>query len=112
MKTGTPVSVDGRSLDFSKMEEQKGDEKPGKFSFIGQLHIWVNKRSCFLAYTNIEVHDILRKGFAGHLYSQEGFLEKDQDIVLLLKIKLNAFRQKNGINFLLNRKDGIQSNIM
>jgi tRNA uridine 5-carboxymethylaminomethyl modification enzyme len=62
MKTGTPVRVDGRSLDFSKMEEQKGDEIPGKFSFTGTTHL-SKQRSCFLAYTNLEVHAILRKGF-------------------------------------------------
>ena len=62
MKTGTPVRVDGRSLDFSKMEEQKGDKIPGKFSFTGTTHL-TKQRSCFLAYTNLEVHNILRKGF-------------------------------------------------
>ena len=62
MKTGTPVRVDGRSLDFSKMEEQKGDENPGKFSFIETTKLNLQK-SCFLAYTNLEVHKILRKGF-------------------------------------------------
>jgi tRNA uridine 5-carboxymethylaminomethyl modification enzyme len=62
MKTGTPVRVDGRSLDFSKMEEQKGDEIPGKFSFSSTPAL-ARQRSCFLAYTNLEVHNILRKGF-------------------------------------------------
>jgi len=62
MKTGTPVRVDGRSLDFSKMEEQKGDETPGKFSFTETKHL-TEQRSCFLAYTNLKVHSILRKGF-------------------------------------------------
>lgn len=62
MKTGTPVRVDGRSLDFSKMEEQKGDKITGKFSFTGTTHL-TKQRSCFLAYTNLEVHNILRKGF-------------------------------------------------
>jgi len=62
MKTGTPVRVDGRSLDFSKMEEQKGDNIPGKFSFTGTTHL-TKQRSCFLAYTSLEVHNILRKGF-------------------------------------------------
>lgn len=62
MKTGTPVRVDGRSLDFSKMEEQKGDEIPGKFSFTETTKLDIQK-SCFLAYTNSEVHKILRKGF-------------------------------------------------
>ena len=62
MKTGTPVRVDGRSLDFGQMEEQKGDEIQGGFSYthIPKIH---EQRSCFLTHTNPEVHQILRKGF-------------------------------------------------
>jgi tRNA uridine 5-carboxymethylaminomethyl modification enzyme len=63
MKTGTPPRVDGRSLDFSKMEEQKGDENPGQFSFL-ENSCGKTQKSCWLAYTNPEVHDILRKGFS------------------------------------------------
>ncbi|RUA29371.1 MAG: tRNA uridine-5-carboxymethylaminomethyl(34) synthesis enzyme MnmG [Bacteroidetes bacterium] len=62
MKTGTPVRVDGRSLDFSKMEEQKGDEIPGKFSFTDTPKL-EKQRSCYLAYTSTIVHDKLRTGF-------------------------------------------------
>lgn len=62
MKTGTPVRVDGRSLDFSKMEEQKGDTKPRRFSFT-KTTLPKKQKSCFLTFTNREVHDILRKGF-------------------------------------------------
>jgi len=62
MKTGTPVRVDGRSIDFSKMTEQKGDEDPQKFSFTDTPKL-KEQRSCFLTYTTTEVHDILRKGF-------------------------------------------------
>ena len=62
MKTGTPVRVDGRSLDYSKMTEQKGDEDPGKFSFSNTLPL-KKQRSCYLTYTNDDVHDILRTGF-------------------------------------------------
>ena len=62
MKTGTPVRVDGRSLDYSKMTEQKGDENPGKFSFTDTPKL-TKQRSCYLTYTNTEVHDILRTGF-------------------------------------------------
>ena len=62
MKTGTPVRVDGRSLDFSKMEEQKGDEVVGKFSFTDTPKL-KKQRSCHLTYTSVEVHDILRTGF-------------------------------------------------
>ncbi|MBW6459367.1 MAG: tRNA uridine-5-carboxymethylaminomethyl(34) synthesis enzyme MnmG [Bacteroidales bacterium] len=62
MKTGTPVRVDGRSLDFTKMDEQKGDDNPGKFSFTDTPPL-VEQRSCYITYTNQEVHDILRTGF-------------------------------------------------
>lgn len=62
MKTGTPVRVDGRSLDFSKMVEQKGDENPEKFSFT-DTPVLTKQRSCYLTYTSDEVHDILRTGF-------------------------------------------------
>lgn len=62
MKTGTPVRIDGRTIDFSKMEEQKGDEDPQKFSFSDTPKL--NKqKSCFLTYTNNKVHDILKTGF-------------------------------------------------
>ena len=60
MKTGTPPRVDGRSLDYSVMEEQKGDENPGQFSFR-MPHDTPVQRSCHITYTNEEVHDILRE---------------------------------------------------
>lgn len=84
MKTGTPPRVDGRSLDYSKMEEQKGDENPGKFSFLNgtsPLSSWRgaggevsplsigegqgvrSQRSCHLTYTNADVHELLKTGF-------------------------------------------------
>lgn len=62
MKTGTPVRMDGRTIDFSKLIEQPGDSNPGKFSFTDTPPLQ-NQRSCFLAYTNSDVHDILRTGF-------------------------------------------------
>ncbi len=62
MKTGTPVRVDGRSIDFSKMEEQKGDENPKKFSYLDTPKL-IQQRSCYITYTNEIVHDILREGF-------------------------------------------------
>ncbi|NVK85223.1 MAG: tRNA uridine-5-carboxymethylaminomethyl(34) synthesis enzyme MnmG, partial [Cytophagia bacterium] len=63
MKTGTPPRVDGRSLDYSKMEEQKGDEQPEKFSFSNETTPLKEQRSCFITYTNPEVHETLEKGF-------------------------------------------------
>jgi len=62
MKTGTPPRIDGRSLDYTKMEEQPGDENPGKFSFTNTLPL-TNQRSCHITYTNPEVHEILETGF-------------------------------------------------
>lgn len=63
MKTGTPPRVDGRSLDYSKMEEQEGDTNPGKFSFSNATKSLTHQRSCYITYTNDTVHDILREGF-------------------------------------------------
>jgi tRNA uridine 5-carboxymethylaminomethyl modification enzyme len=62
MKTGTPVRVDGRTIDFSKLDEQKGDIKPGKFSFTETPEL-KKQRSCWIAFTNDVVHDELRTGF-------------------------------------------------
>jgi tRNA uridine 5-carboxymethylaminomethyl modification enzyme len=62
MKTGTPPRVDGRSLDYYKMEEQKGDENPQKFSYLDSPKL-TKQLSCHIVYTNEAVHDILREGF-------------------------------------------------
>ena len=62
MKTGTPPRVDGRSLDYSRMEEQFGDEKPSKFSYTDTEPL-KEQRSCFITYTNSDVHEILKTGF-------------------------------------------------
>ena len=63
MKTGTPPRVDGRSLDFSKMTEQPGDAVPEKFSYSNVTAPLTKQRSCWMSYTSLEVHDILREGF-------------------------------------------------
>ena len=64
MKTGTPPRVDGRSLKYESMEMQEGDEKPGKFSYSIETKPVENQRCCWITYTNENVHDILRTGFA------------------------------------------------
>lgn len=63
MKTGTPPRVDGRSLDYSKMEEQPGDANPSKFSFSSDTQPLKEQRSCHITHTNETVHDLLRTGF-------------------------------------------------
>ena len=63
MKTGTPPRVDGRTLDYSRMEEQAGDSIPGKFSFSRETSPLQHQRSCYITYTNEAVHDVLRTGF-------------------------------------------------
>jgi tRNA uridine 5-carboxymethylaminomethyl modification enzyme len=62
MKTGTPARLDGRTIDFSKMEEQHGDTEGGNFSFLSERKI-VTERNCYITYTNTQSHDILRTGF-------------------------------------------------
>ncbi|WP_204277633.1 FAD-dependent oxidoreductase, partial [Enterobacter hormaechei] len=64
LKTGTPPRVDGRSLDYTKMEEQKGDEYITGFSYMNIPLVKPEKqRSCFITYTNTTVHDLLKTGF-------------------------------------------------
>ena len=63
MKTGTPPRVDGRSLDFSKMIEQPGDDNPQKFSYLNTTSPLKNQRSCHMSYTSPVVHDLLKTGF-------------------------------------------------
>ena len=63
MKTGTPPRVDGRSLDYSVMEEQPGDEMPAKFSFLEEIKPLEDQTSCYITYTNSHVHDIMADSF-------------------------------------------------
>ena len=63
MKTGTPPRVDGRTLNYNKMEEQPGDINPGKFSYLPSSPTLSKQRSCYVTYTNPITHDLLREGF-------------------------------------------------
>jgi len=62
MKTGTPPRVDGRTINYEILEEQKGDENPGHFSFL-ETPALKEQRSCYITYTNLDVHDTLKTGF-------------------------------------------------
>jgi tRNA uridine 5-carboxymethylaminomethyl modification enzyme len=64
MKTGTPPRLDGRSLDYSRMDEQAGDENPSRFSFSTETTEVKEQKSCWITYTNDKVHSVLEKGFA------------------------------------------------
>ena len=63
MKTGTPPRVDGRSLNYNKMVEHPGDISPGKFSYLPSSPKLTKQRSCYVTYTNLKTHDLLREGF-------------------------------------------------
>ena len=63
MKTGTPARIDGRSVDFSKLEIQEGDAEPSKFSFSSDTQVVKEQKPCYLVYTSPEVHSLLRTGF-------------------------------------------------
>jgi tRNA uridine 5-carboxymethylaminomethyl modification enzyme len=63
MKTGTPPRVDGRSLDYSKMREEPGDINPSKFSYSNITKPLTHQKLCYMTYTSLDVHDILREGF-------------------------------------------------
>lgn len=64
MKTGTPARIDGRSVDFTQLEEQAGDENPEKFSYNPTIELVKEQLPCYLVYTSLNVHDTLRTGFA------------------------------------------------
>lgn len=63
LKTGTPVRIDGRTIDFSVLAEQPGDDDPQKFSFSPDTKPLQVQKSCYLAYTNLQTHEILKTGF-------------------------------------------------
>lgn len=63
LKTGTPVRIDGRTIDFSKLAEQKGDERRSKFSFLPEVSSGLTQKSCWITYTNQIVHATLEEGF-------------------------------------------------
>jgi tRNA uridine 5-carboxymethylaminomethyl modification enzyme len=95
MKTGTPPRVDGRSLDYSKMEEQKGDEQPEKFSFSSETKALVRQRSCYITYTSPEVHDALKEGFDRSPMFNGAIESKGPRYCPSIEDKINRFADKD-----------------
>ena len=95
MKTGTPPRVDGRSLDFSKMEEQPGDIDPDKFSYSSLTKPLTKQRSCHITYTSDEVHDTLRTGFDRSPMFNGAIKSTGPRYCPSIEDKINRFADKN-----------------
>ena len=95
MKTGTPPRVDGRSLDFSKMEEQPGDAEPDKFSYSSLTQPLTKQRSCHITYTSEEVHDTLRTGFDRSPMFNGSIKSTGPRYCPSIEDKINRFADKN-----------------
>ncbi|MCH1417606.1 MAG: tRNA uridine-5-carboxymethylaminomethyl(34) synthesis enzyme MnmG [Flavobacteriaceae bacterium] len=95
MKTGTPPRVDGRSLDFSKMEEQPGDDDPDKFSYSSLTQPLTKQRSCHITYTSEDVHDTLRTGFDRSPMFNGSIKSTGPRYCPSIEDKINRFADKN-----------------
>lgn len=88
-KTGTPARIDKNTIDFSKMQEQKGDERVVPFSFTTDPEsVQIDQASCWLTYTNETTHEIIRGNLDRSRFIQEQLKVRDRDIVRLLRIRL------------------------
>lgn len=95
MKTGTPPRVDGRSLDYSKMELQPGDEHPEKFSYSDETQPLPEQRPCHITYTNDEVHEILKTGFEKSPMFTGRIQGRGPRYCPSIEDKINRFADKN-----------------
>lgn len=95
LKTGTPMRVEGNSINFSVLQEQKGDDNPEQFSFITSRTEQIEQKSCFLAYTNEEVHDILREGFEKSPMFQGRIQGRGPRYCPSIEDKIERFSDKN-----------------
>jgi len=95
MKTGTPPRIDGRSLDYSKMAEQPGDENPGKFSFRLETSPLQIQKSCHITYTNDEVHEVLRTGFDRSPMFNGAIKSTGPRYCPSIEDKINRFAERN-----------------
>ena len=95
MKTGTPPRVDGRSLEFSRMIEQAGDEVPEKFSYSDETQPLKKQRSCFITHTSLEVHELLREGFDRSPMFNGSIKSTGPRYCPSIEDKINRFATKN-----------------
>lgn len=95
MKTGTPPRVDGRSLDYSKMEEQPGDENPLKFSYSSESESLEKQRSCYITYTNETTHEILKSGFDRSPMFNGAIKSAGPRYCPSIEDKINRFAERN-----------------
>jgi len=95
LKTGTPVRIDGRYVDFSKMKEQKGEEGYYKFSFLPDVKSELKQRSCWITYTNPEVHDLLKEGFEFSPMFDGTIQSTGPRYCPSIESKLKTFEEKN-----------------
>ena len=95
LKTGTPMRVVGETIDFSILQEQKGDDDSGQFSFINSKLEQIEQKSCFLAYTNDDVHSILREGFEKSPMFQGRIQGRGPRYCPSIEDKIERFSDKN-----------------
>lgn len=95
MKTGTPPRIDGRSLNYDNFEEQFGDEDPGKFSYLDSIKPLEKQKSCFIAYTNKNVHQILETGFDSSPMFQGRIKGVGPRYCPSIEDKINRFSQRD-----------------
>ncbi|MFT7073560.1 tRNA uridine-5-carboxymethylaminomethyl(34) synthesis enzyme MnmG [Patiriisocius sp. Uisw_017] len=95
MKTGTPPRVDGRSLDFSKMTVQPGDERPEKFSYLDRTKPLTVQRDCHMSHTSSEVHEMLKEGFDRSPMFNGSIQSLGPRYCPSIEDKINRFADKN-----------------
>jgi tRNA uridine 5-carboxymethylaminomethyl modification enzyme len=105
MKTGTPVRIDSRSVDFSQLEEQAGENDFHKFSYLPNVKRELPQKSCWIGYTNTEVHEALREGLADSPLYNGQIKSIGQDIAQVLRQRLLLFPTKQATSYSWNRKE-------
>ena len=93
MKTGTPPRIDGRTINYNLLEEDKGDLKTGNFSFLNDFSV-KNQKSCFICHTNKKVHEILEEGFAKSPMFQGRISAKGPRYCPSIEDKITRFKEK------------------